>query len=271
MCRVSLEERDSRRGRFVSVMAGPAQRNQVGGIVGRLHTPRNDVVNVHQFPFSVQVTRVFPALATAVIVADANGSGNGFPVSAPAVVFGRSTLPRGAVRSLSHARTRRNVAGVAAIDARIAIEEREDHPAVSAVCILSSNPAPSATVVASHIAEPTCSSVVGECLEYSAATFACFLDAGAGLPLSAAHPSVPSGASICAGAVWRAVFPPRPADEQCAAIGAGVMDCFHILNVGEKNMKSKYFDIACRRVDEASRQTDLFISPAVKPTQEALW
>lgn len=30
-----------------------------------------------------------------------------------------------------------------------------------------------------------------------------------------------------------------------------------------------YFDIACRRVEEATRQPDLFIAPTVKPTQEA--
>ena len=31
-----------------------------------------------------------------------------------------------------------------------------------------------------------------------------------------------------------------------------------------------YFDIACKRVDEATRQPDLFIAPTVKPHQEAL-
>jgi len=31
-----------------------------------------------------------------------------------------------------------------------------------------------------------------------------------------------------------------------------------------------YFEIACRRVDEAARQPDLFIEPAPKPQQEAM-
>jgi len=31
-----------------------------------------------------------------------------------------------------------------------------------------------------------------------------------------------------------------------------------------------YFDIACKRVDEATRQADLFVEPAPKPTQEVL-
>ena len=31
-----------------------------------------------------------------------------------------------------------------------------------------------------------------------------------------------------------------------------------------------YFDIACRRVEEATRQPDLFIAPPEEPTQETL-
>ncbi len=33
-------------------------------------------------------------------------------------------------------------------------------------------------------------------------------------------------------------------------------------------MDHDYFDIACRRVDEAARQPDLFIAPTPKPIQE---
>jgi DNA modification methylase len=32
----------------------------------------------------------------------------------------------------------------------------------------------------------------------------------------------------------------------------------------------EYFEIACRRVEEAARQPDLFIEPAPKPQQEAM-
>jgi site-specific DNA-methyltransferase (adenine-specific) len=32
-----------------------------------------------------------------------------------------------------------------------------------------------------------------------------------------------------------------------------------------------YFDIACKRVDEAARQPDLFIAPAAKPVQDNLF
>tara|TARA_R110000824_G_scaffold105848_2_gene250372 strand:+ start:38 stop:283 length:246 start_codon:yes stop_codon:yes gene_type:complete len=38
---------------------------------------------------------------------------------------------------------------------------------------------------------------------------------------------------------------------------------------GDKN-RSREFAIACKRVDEATRQPDLFVEPAPKPTQEAL-
>jgi site-specific DNA-methyltransferase (adenine-specific) len=32
----------------------------------------------------------------------------------------------------------------------------------------------------------------------------------------------------------------------------------------------EYFDIACRRVDQATRQNDLFITPPAKPVQEGM-
>ena len=32
----------------------------------------------------------------------------------------------------------------------------------------------------------------------------------------------------------------------------------------------EYFDIACRRVDEATRQPDLFVAPPAAPVQESL-
>ncbi len=35
-------------------------------------------------------------------------------------------------------------------------------------------------------------------------------------------------------------------------------------------LDSDYFDIACRRVDEATRQPDMFVQPAAQPTQEQL-
>ncbi len=35
-------------------------------------------------------------------------------------------------------------------------------------------------------------------------------------------------------------------------------------------IEPKYFDIACRRIEEATKQPDLFIEPAVKPVQQVL-
>ena len=32
----------------------------------------------------------------------------------------------------------------------------------------------------------------------------------------------------------------------------------------------EYFEVACRRVDEATRQPDLFVAPLAAPTQETL-
>lgn len=35
-------------------------------------------------------------------------------------------------------------------------------------------------------------------------------------------------------------------------------------------IEPKYFDIACRRIEEAAKQPDMFIEPAPKPVQEGL-
>ena len=36
-------------------------------------------------------------------------------------------------------------------------------------------------------------------------------------------------------------------------------------------IEPRYFDIACRRIEEASKQADLFIEPAPKPVQEVMF
>ena len=36
-------------------------------------------------------------------------------------------------------------------------------------------------------------------------------------------------------------------------------------------IEERYFDIACRRIEEASKQADLFIEPAPKPVQETMF
>ncbi len=35
-------------------------------------------------------------------------------------------------------------------------------------------------------------------------------------------------------------------------------------------IEPRYFDIACRRIEEATRQPDLFIEPAAKPVQQVM-
>ena len=35
-------------------------------------------------------------------------------------------------------------------------------------------------------------------------------------------------------------------------------------------IEPRYFDIACRRIEEASKQADLFIDPAPQPKQETM-
>lgn len=259
MCRVSLEARDSFRAWFVPMVTGTAERNQVRRFVGRLHAPRNDVMHVHQFPSARKIRGQLPAVFAGLLVAVPHGRRNPLPVLTAPVVTGRSTLPSRAIRSRLCPGARRGIARMAAVGARIALGKREARSAVGADRVLRSNPAPPVPVVARHIAEPPGSGVVGERFKSNAATLADLLNAGARFPLGAAHPAVPCRASIRSGAVSRAVFSPRPSGERHAAFGAGVMGCFHALNIAGTGMGINDFDIACRRVDEATRQPDLFV------------
>ena len=259
MCRVGLEKRNGLGTWFVSVMAGPAQRNQVAGIVGRLDAPRNDMVHVHQSPDASEIGGQLSAVFAGVLVALSNGRRNPLPFLAAPVVSGRATFPPRAIRPRLHSGSGRHIARVAAIGARVALGKREACPAVGAGRVLRPNPAPSAAVVTRHIAEPARFSVVGECLKPNAAAFAYFLNTGAGLSLAAAHPSVPGGASVRAGAVSRAVFPPRRAGERNAAFSAGVMDGFHGSSIAGTSMGINDLEVACR-----------LVAPPEAPTQETL-
>lgn len=53
--------------------------------------------------------------------------------------------------------------------------------------------------------------------------------------------------------------------------GTTLVACQKMGRVGTGiELDPEYFDIACRRVDEAARQPDMFVQPVVKPTQEVL-
>ena len=270
MCRVRLEARDNFRAWLVPVVTGTAEGNQVSRFIGRLDAPRNDVVHVHQFPGASEVGGQLSAVFASVLVALPYGRRNPLPVLTAPVVSGRAALPSGALRPRLRPGAGRDIARVAAIGARGALGKREARPAVGANCVLRSNSIPSAPVVTRHIAEPARSSLVGECLKLNPAAFAYFLNTGAGFPFATAHPPVPGWASVRAGAVARAVFSPRWPGERSAAFGAGVKDRFHEPNIAGISMGINDFEIACRRVEEATRQPDLFIAPPEAPTQETL-
>ena len=54
-------------------------------------------------------------------------------------------------------------------------------------------------------------------------------------------------------------------------IGTTLVACHKLGRAGTGiELDPDYFDIACKRVDEATRQPDLFVEPAPKPTQEVL-
>lgn len=80
MCRVRFEARDNFRAWLVPVVTGAAERNQVSRFIGRLDAPRNDVVNVHQFPGTSEIGGQLPAVFASVMVALPYGRRNPFPV-----------------------------------------------------------------------------------------------------------------------------------------------------------------------------------------------
>ena len=113
------------------------------------------------------------------------------------------------------------------------------------------NTAPPRLVVAGHVAESSRFSVICKCLKRFAASLADINGARLGLGRLAGTGAIAS-ASI--------------ADEGYSAFFTYF---FHSSRVSENLMNIKHFDIACRRVDEATRQPDMFIAPpAPQPTQE---
>lgn len=42
------------------------------------------------------------------------------------------------------------------------------------------------------------------------------------------------------------------------------------VKIGDIELEEKYFDIACRRIEDAYKQPDIFIAPPEKPKQDAL-
>lgn len=83
------------------------------------------------------------------------------------------------------------------------------------------------------------------------------------------HSLVPARWAVSPSASGRAILSAGASGEGGAAFGASVMYRLHGPIIARSKLRARNFDIACKRVDKAARQPDLFTDAPKKPTQEA--
>lgn len=273
MCRASHQPFDHIGARFASVMAGSAQRDEVSDCVGLTDRPRNNVVNVK--PLTDAGKRGFRLAASFTLPTVANPSSlrGCRPISTPAIMLGRSALPLRAVRSRKCAIARGDITGVAAKLPVFASELRECLTASGALSVGTLNPAPSVCVITKHGAKHCAFRPIGGHAEFFAATSAnpgnsCGSAIGASL-----NPPIPRRAAIRPCAIMPAVFAVTVAIKGFATLGTDMVNWFcHMPTIKQKAMDIKHFAIACKRVDEATRQPDMLVEqPKPQPVQEDLF
>lgn len=269
MCRAGRQPSNNIGARFAAVVARPAKRDQVFKRIGRCDAPRDNVMHIQAAALSCQCFLSSPTVFALTPIADTRRLRLSSPISAALVVDGCATLPLRAVRAAFSPRTRQRVTIVAAKPFLFAIKSLKPRPAMGARFGGRLNAAPTCFVIAGHVAKAARSRVVSKCFKSLAASFASFGNARFGLTLPAPNPPVPRGASIGPCAIHAAILAPRSSGKWLGALGAGVMDRFcHAEIITIARSKINYFDIACRRVEEAYRQPDMFIQPpAPKPEQ----
>ena len=84
------------------------------------------------------------------------------------------------------------------------------------------------------------------------------------------HALVPSRRAVSPSASGRAILSAGASREGGPAFGASVMDRFHEPIIAQEKQRATNFEIACRRVDDAARQPDLFIAQEPKPEQTGM-
>lgn len=88
----------------------------------------------------------------------------------------------------------------------------------------------------------------------------------------ASHSLVPARRAVSPSAGRGAILSAGASIEGGPAFGASVMDRFHGPIIAQEKQHATNFEIACRRVEEACRQPDLFVQPpAPAPEQAKLW
>lgn len=269
MCRAGAHPIHHVRPWLAPVMAGAAKRNQIGYGVRLGHRPRNDVVNVKPFALSVHLSLPLAAALASPAVTLTSSLGGQRPISTPAIVLRCAALPLRAVAAGKRACAGCRAARVAAKPARVTSKIGESLLAVFARSINASLPAPPVSVVAGHSAKHCRFGARQRGLKFQSAAKAAFGDLRLWLPLAALQAAVPSGATVRARAVMAAIFPAALAVEGFAALGAGVVNWLcHAETIARTRFKYNYFDIACRRVDEAARQPDLLIPETRQAPQQ---
>lgn len=237
-----------------AVVTGPTKCNQVFNRVGLGDTPRDDVVNVEPLALSCERAFCSSALAARVTVARSDLLGHIFPVRSTPVMLRRSTLPLWVFLLGFANNVSRYVAFVRAKAPRLAIETAKTFTATIASQNLGFFAIPSCAVIAGHIAKAPSVSVVSVNLKGRATSFTNLFGPGLGF-FALASPR----------AIGATAAPP----EGFTALFAIFLNIFHVRNIPEKRREIKHFDIACKRVEEAYRQPDLFVSqPRVEPVQE---
>jgi len=267
MCRASGKPSDNFGAGFAAVMAGSTKRYQVFNRVGLGDAPRDNVVHV-QTP-ALACKRIFLPAATFALpfITNARSLGLNGPISAAPVMCRGAALPLGAVASAFDPSARLHIARMAAKSTRFAIKSFELCSALVACFGRRLDPAPARFVIASHIAEAARFSVISERLKLSTATLTHLGNSCFGFPLAPLGPAIPRRPAIRPCASRATVFSCGPASERFAALGACVMNSFHRETITRTRNAIKYFDIACKRVEEATRQPDLFVDTPKAPEQ----
>ena len=214
---------------------------------------------------------VFAAALASVATYPARHFGNALPFRPPFVVLGRAALPLGAGAAGHSAIARRHVARVRAKLSWLTLKGSEPFTAGFAALHLGFFAIPSFPMIASHAAKLRIIRPIQVNAIISPAPLTCPDDLGEGLPLAALHSGIPRRAAIRAGAFSRAILSRLPTDKRLGALFAGMVNWLvHMRNITGTGFRIKYFAIACRRVDEATRQPDLFVEHAPKPVQEGM-
>jgi len=272
MCNAIAQPFDSFRPWFCPVMTRPAQGNQVFKGVGIGHRPRDNVVNVKAFACSRHFRLLLAAAPALVTVCRTRPFGNRFPVWPALIVLRRAALPLMAGTARHSAISRRYVAGMGAKLSCLTIKGAKWISASFAFGGVRPCARPPRAMVASHIAKLCVFGPVLVNAKGISAPLACAINLGKWPALAASGASVPRRPPILAGALSRTVFSRIPTDERLSALCAGVMNGLcHAGSISGTRFNINYFDIACRRVDEATRQPDLFVAPPTQaPKQEPM-